>query len=68
MNGLTYSTCNSGVIDFIKITNNIAQNYFPEVLFKMFIINAPSIFTIMWAGIKKFLDENTQKKIFILGA
>ncbi|KAJ3046436.1 cytosolic factor, phosphatidylinositol/phosphatidylcholine transfer protein, partial [Quaeritorhiza haematococci] len=49
-----------------KIINQvsvIAQNYYPETLGKMFIINAPVLFTTVWAIVKGWLDENTVQKI-----
>jgi hypothetical protein len=34
----------------------------------MFIINAPTLFTAIWAIIKTMLDENTVAKISLLGS
>lgn len=34
----------------------------------MFIVNAPMLFTAIWAIIKPWLDEKTQKKITIIGS
>ena len=34
----------------------------------MFIINAPMLFNTVWKVMKGFFDENTQKKIQILGS
>lgn len=39
---------------------------FPETLHKMYIINAPKLFSKIWNMVKKLLDEKTQKKIHIL--
>ncbi|KAJ3068291.1 cytosolic factor, phosphatidylinositol/phosphatidylcholine transfer protein [Podochytrium sp. JEL0797] len=47
---------------------HIAQNYYPETLGKMFIINAPVLFQGVWAVVKNMLDEQTVAKISILGA
>ncbi|KAJ3026906.1 UNVERIFIED_CONTAM: cytosolic factor, phosphatidylinositol/phosphatidylcholine transfer protein [Siphonaria sp. JEL0065] len=47
---------------------HIAQNYYPETLGRMFIINAPLLFQGCWAVIKGMLDEATVAKISILGA
>ena len=35
----------------------ISTDYYPEILGKGFIINAPMIFTGVWAIIKGWLDE-----------
>ncbi|KAH6570914.1 hypothetical protein BASA50_001255 [Batrachochytrium salamandrivorans] len=46
----------------------IAQNYYPETLGRMFIINAPTLFTTIWAIIRTMLDENTVSKISVIGS
>jgi hypothetical protein len=33
----------------------------------MYIVNAPMLFTGVWAVVKGFIDEKTRKKIFIKG-
>ncbi|KAI9343530.1 CRAL-TRIO domain-containing protein [Obelidium mucronatum] len=50
-----------------KVTH-IAQNYYPETLGRMFIINAPLLFQGVWTAVKGMLDEATVAKISILGA
>ncbi|KAI9202242.1 CRAL-TRIO domain-containing protein [Polychytrium aggregatum] len=52
----------------VSQVSEIAQNYYPETLGKMFIINAPTLFTTVWAVVKLMLDENTVNKISILGS
>ncbi|KAJ3261278.1 cytosolic factor, phosphatidylinositol/phosphatidylcholine transfer protein [Chytriomyces hyalinus] len=52
---------------FLAQVAHIAQNYYPETLGKMFIINAPMLFQTCWAIIKGMLDEATVAKISILG-
>ncbi|KAF9980180.1 cytosolic factor, phosphatidylinositol/phosphatidylcholine transfer protein [Modicella reniformis] len=52
---------------FIKRTSAIAQNYYPEMMGKMYVINAPMMFTSVWGMVKPLLDEVTVKKIVILG-
>ncbi|KAG0287603.1 cytosolic factor, phosphatidylinositol/phosphatidylcholine transfer protein [Linnemannia gamsii] len=53
---------------FIKRTSAIAQNYYPEMMGKMYVINAPMMFTSVWSMVKPLLDEVTVKKIVILGS
>ncbi|KAG0375386.1 MAG: CRAL-TRIO domain-containing protein [Linnemannia gamsii] len=53
---------------FIKRTSAIAQNYYPEMMGKMYVINAPMMFTSVWGMIKPLLDEVTVSKIVILGS
>ncbi|KAJ3091571.1 cytosolic factor, phosphatidylinositol/phosphatidylcholine transfer protein [Quaeritorhiza haematococci] len=56
------------VYSLVKQVSNIAQNYYPEMLGKMFIINTPMLFTAVWNMVKPLLDEVTVKKINILGS
>lgn len=50
-----------------KITQ-IDKEYYPEVLGHVIIINAPMLFTAVWAIVKRFLDAKTISKIRIIGA
>jgi len=52
--------------DIIKLASAIGQDYYPEILGTMFIINAPMMFSGIWSIIKHFIDEKTRKKILIL--
>ena len=44
------------------------QNYFPEHLGQMFIVNAPFIFRAMWAVISPWLEPRTQVKIQVISS
>jgi len=53
-----------------KVLQSIIEdcnNNYPEQMYKMFIINCPSIFPMFWRIIKNFVDKNTRAKIHILG-
>ncbi|KAL2914177.1 cytosolic factor, phosphatidylinositol/phosphatidylcholine transfer protein [Polyrhizophydium stewartii] len=52
----------------LQTLSAIAQNYYPETMGRMFIVNAPTLFTAVWAVIKGMLDENTVAKISVLGS
>jgi hypothetical protein len=56
------------VYNLVSQVSHIAQNYYPEMLGKMFIINAPMLFTAVWSVVKQMLDEVTVNKIQILGS
>ncbi|KAI9202559.1 CRAL-TRIO domain-containing protein [Polychytrium aggregatum] len=51
----------------VREASTIAQNYYPEMLGKMVVINAPMLFTSLWLMVKPLLDEVTVKKISIFG-
>lgn len=45
----------------------ICQNYFPECLGLTYVINSGAVFRALWKMIKPFLDDKTQKKVFVVG-
>lgn len=55
------------VYSVVKNIINVSQDYYPEILGKMFIINSPLLFTATWNIIKGLLDESTTRKISIIG-
>ena len=56
------------VYKFMKICMNVAQNNYPETLYRMFIINVPMLFSIIWTVAKHFVDKKTQNKVVICGS
>ncbi|KAJ3296433.1 cytosolic factor, phosphatidylinositol/phosphatidylcholine transfer protein [Rhizoclosmatium sp. JEL0117] len=67
LKGIQLSTF-SQVYGIVKSVSSIAQDYYPEMLGKMFVINAPMLFTGVWSLVKPMLDEATVQKINILGS
>ena len=51
----------------VKRALKINADFYPEIMGKMVICNAPAIFTGMWNLIKGWIDEKTRKKISIVG-
>jgi len=43
----------------MKLAASIAQDNYPETLYKMFVVNAPWYFTVIWAVAKNFVDKKT---------
>eukprot|EP00357_Protocruzia_adherens_P022872 CAMPEP_0114979626 /NCGR_PEP_ID=MMETSP0216-20121206/4476_1 /TAXON_ID=223996 /ORGANISM="Protocruzia adherens, Strain Boccale" /LENGTH=384 /DNA_ID=CAMNT_0002340973 /DNA_START=215 /DNA_END=1369 /DNA_ORIENTATION=- len=66
MKGLPLGQVNS-VKNFIQQATSIAQDYYPEMLGRMYIVNAPMLFTGVWAIVKVWVDPKTRAKITILG-
>ncbi|KAI9339161.1 CRAL-TRIO domain-containing protein [Zopfochytrium polystomum] len=58
----------SSVYSLVQKVSGYAQNHYPEMLGKMYIINAPMLFTGVWTLVKPLLDEVTVNKINLLGA
>lgn len=50
---------------FAKIATEIAQNYYPELMANMYIVNSGYLFAGLWALVKPWIDVETQKKIII---
>jgi hypothetical protein len=53
---------------FMKLASDIGQNYYPEMLGNMYIVNAGFFFSACWSIAKAFLDEKTAKKVTVLGS
>eukprot|EP01018_Ginkgo_biloba_P035224 Gb_14296 [translate_table: standard] len=53
---------------FIQRISKVDQDYYPEYLGKMVIVNTPTAFKAIWAIIKPWLDKRTQKKIEVHGS
>ncbi|EDV22074.1 uncharacterized protein TRIADDRAFT_29265, partial [Trichoplax adhaerens] len=56
-----------GLDCFFKLVKMYEENY-PEFLKRVFIINAPAIFPVMYSLMKPFVSEETKQKIFVLGS
>lgn len=56
------------VYEYVKQATTISQNYYPERLGKLYLINAPWGFSTVFSVVKGFLDPVTVAKIHILGS
>ena len=45
----------------------VSQDYYPETMGQLAIINAPSSFTFIWSMIKPWLSSETCEKVDVLG-
>jgi hypothetical protein len=57
----------SQVYGYIRKASEISQNYYPERLGRLYLINAPWGFSTIWLAVRGWLDPVTQQKIHILG-
>jgi len=46
----------------------INQNYYPEMLRKMFLINVPSVFYMFWKGIQLWMEPRSVAKIELINS
>jgi hypothetical protein len=58
----------SSVYSYVKQASAISQNYYPERLGRLYLINAPWGFSGVWSIVKGWLDPVTVQKIHILGS
>ena len=56
------------VYNYVRQASAISQNYYPERLGKLYLINAPWGFSSVFSVVKGFLDPVTVQKIHVLGA
>ncbi|KAI9496667.1 CRAL-TRIO domain-containing protein [Zychaea mexicana] len=52
---------------YIRAISDTDQKYYPETLNKLYLVNAPSAFVMVWKIVKGWLDPGTIDKIQILG-
>ena len=57
----------SSVYAYVKEASAISQNYYPERLGRLYLVNAPWGFSSVFSIVKGFLDPVTVKKIHVLG-
>ena len=65
-NGLGLFSLVGPIKGFLKLASNIAQDYYPEMLGKMTIVNVGFFFKAIWSLVKGFIDPKTQAKINLL--
>ncbi|KHJ44268.1 CRAL/TRIO domain protein [Trichuris suis] len=56
-----------GLEVFSQIASSLEQHA-PESLYRLYIINAPTIFNVFYQIVRPVLDENTKKKIRVFGS
>lgn len=56
------------MLKIFSTTSFIDQNFYPETLGQLNLINAPSFFPVLYSICKTFLSANTQKKVKIIGS
>ena len=63
MTGFSIGMMNKRVYSLVQHASKITQDYYPESLGQLLIVNAPYLFSGVWAIVKGWLDEKTRKKI-----
>ena len=68
LKGVSARMMSPKIWELLRIGVKIGQDYYPEIMGTMFIVNTPMFFHGAWTLIKGFIDEKTRKKIHILGS
>jgi len=68
LSALTMNHLSRANYHMFQVFHSFDCNNYPESLRRVYLINAPQVFTIGWKFAKKFLDPVTLKKIVILGS
>ncbi|CAK4088470.1 unnamed protein product [Aphanomyces euteiches] len=63
--GLTWKHVTPSVMSYLKPIFDLGQIYYPESLFRMYLVNAPFVFWGSWKIISSFIDPETKEKIQI---
>jgi len=63
LSGISFSDFNSEVISFMKRCAEIVGDNHPERLYKIFILNPPSWFSIMWKALSPLINPKTRDKV-----
>eukprot|EP00662_Eupelagonemidae_sp_cell21_P025395 gene25395-41750_t len=56
------------VMDFVKMTGDVQEKNYPEILHKLYIVNANVVFATLWKMLKFFFAQEIRDKMHILGA
>ena len=62
------TTANKQTYGLCKLAAQVGSDYYPEIMGNLFVVNAPMLFSGIWAVVKGFLDEKTRGKIKIIGS
>ena len=65
-NGIGIMSLFGPIKGFLKLASDIGQDYYPEMLGKMTIVNVGFLFRAVWSLVKSFIDPKTQAKINLL--
>lgn len=66
LNGLGIKQLNKPSVDMYLSIVDLCESRYPETLKKVFVINSPKIFPIIWSIVRPLLHENTAKKVVVL--
>lgn len=63
LTGLGWHHFNSDSMAFFKEMSQVSKKNYPETLRRLYLVNTPALFTMMWKIITPMLDASTLKKV-----
>ncbi|OQS00525.1 serine protease family S09A [Thraustotheca clavata] len=66
MNGVSLTDFGGDVVSFMKQCSSVGELYYPERLYKVFIVNPPSWFNIIWKAMSPLINPKTRDKINVV--
>jgi hypothetical protein len=61
--GMTMKQLNATARAYIGRASQLDSAHYPETLYKLLIVNAPTVFQFAWSIVKGYLDERTTRKV-----
>jgi hypothetical protein len=66
VSGVSMGDLMGEALEFLKESTKIIQSHYVERCYKIYVINASYLFTMIWRIVQPLIHENTRKKISIL--
>jgi hypothetical protein len=66
--GLSIGDLLPSTIDFLNTLSHVLSRGFPEIMDTIFVVNAPTTFTIMWGMMSHLLQQRTKDKLKVIGS
>ncbi|KDO25828.1 hypothetical protein SPRG_08772 [Saprolegnia parasitica CBS 223.65] len=66
LNGVALSDFGGDVVAFMKQCSAVGEAYYPERLYKVFIVNPPSWFNMIWKAVSPLVNPKTREKINVV--
>lgn len=63
--GVNLRDARGPAMNFIRKATAFQSSHYPERMYRMFLINTPSWFSLVWSVVQTFVDKNTKAKIHI---
>eukprot|EP00668_Euglena_longa_P045811 GGOE01061492.1.p1 GENE.GGOE01061492.1~~GGOE01061492.1.p1 ORF type:complete len:504 (-),score=107.28 GGOE01061492.1:235-1746(-) len=67
MAGLSRQHVTLKMFGFLQAMAKVGQDYYPETMGKVVIINGGWLFSLAWRTVRQFLDAGTQQKVVVCG-